>query len=98
MDGVVSTMSYVLFNTRVLKMSMVLCSNLHLVAWGFVLVLRWHLFLSGEDQTGKAGMGRDINSSTVYIWVVVKSSPARDYRFAFQMTSKWLQLFGVGAH
>ncbi len=91
-------MSYVLFNTRVLKMSMVLCSNLHLVAWGFVLVLRWHLFLSGEDQTGKAGMGRDINSSTVYIWVVVKSSPARDYRFAFQMTSKWLQLFGVGAH
>ena len=63
MDGVVSTMSYVLFNTRVLKMSMVLCSNLHLVACGFVLVLWCHLFLSGEDQTGKAGMGRDINSS-----------------------------------
>lgn len=38
MDGIASTMSYVLFNTRVLKMNMVLC------ACGFVVVLWWRLF------------------------------------------------------
>lgn len=35
MDGIASTMSYVLFNTRVLKMNMVLCADLHLLGGGF---------------------------------------------------------------